>query len=125
MIKSKVLYTEEIDDMQLASEELFQQAEGFELEKSSFGLIFMDVETEYDELYRVLKEKWDIPFVGVTAIGMLTGRDGYCKSGISVMLLTSSDCRFAVGMTQGLTADDYREPVRKTIETLEKELEGE
>lgn len=125
MVKSIVLYTEEIDDLELAMEELSAQSSGFEFEKNSFGILFMDVETDYDELYELLREKWDIPFIGTTAIGMLNGCEGYCRSGISIMLLTSSDCRFSVGMTQNLNRDNYREQIAETYERLEQALDGE
>lgn len=125
MIRSIVLYTEEIDDLELATEELFSQASGFEPDDNTFGIICMDVDTDYPELYGRLREKWDFPIVGGTAIGTLTGKDGFCKTGISVMLLTSKDCSFAVGMTKGLTSDNYIEPVRETIQALKKELGSE
>lgn len=125
MMKSIVLYTEEIDDLELAAEELSAQAAEFEFEENSLGVLFMDEETEYAEFYRLLREKWDFPIVGATAIGMLTGLNGYCRSGISLMLLTSSDCRFAVGMTQILTVDNYMEQIREVYEQLEEALGGE
>ena len=122
MISSKVLYTEEIDDLEAAAEELTGQASGFELGSSTVGIMFMDVDTEYEELYDNLKEKWTFPLVAATAIGMLTGQGGYAKGGISVMLLTSSDCKFAVGMTEGLTVANHVEVITKTYNELEKEL---
>ena len=125
MMKSTVLYTEEIDDLDFAAEQLFSQASGFELLENSLGILFMDEDTEYAELYGLLRAKWDIPFVGATAVGMLTGSEGYCRSGISLMLLTSSDCRFAVGMTQNLSLENYYTPIRETYEALEKTLDGE
>ena len=124
-MKSTVLYTEEIDDIELAAEELFAQASGFAFQKNSLGIIFLDAETEYEELYGLLREKWDFPIVGATAIATLTGREGYCRSGISVMLLTADDCRFMVGMTEGLSVDNYREPIRQVYERLEQEAGGE
>lgn len=125
MMKSIVLYTEEIDDLELAAQELFSQAEDFTLEENTLGILFLDSDTEYPELYEQLREKWDFPLVGATAIGMLTGREGYCRSGISMMLLTSADCRFAVGMTKGLSVQNNVEPIREVFEELEKELDGE
>jgi len=125
MINSRVLFTEEIDDPEIASEELFSQAEGFEFQDSTVAILFMDVETVYAELYEQLRTKWDFPIVAATAIGMLTDHLGYSRTGISVMLLTSSDCKFAAGMTEGVTCDNYIEPIKKTYEDLEKQLGGE
>ena len=124
-MKSIVLYTEEIDDLELAAEELSSQASEFEFQKNSIGILFMDAETDYEELYGLLREKWDFPIIGSTAIGTLNGSEGYCRSGISIMLLTADDCRFAVGMTENISADNYVEPIRQVYEKLEKELDGE
>ena len=122
MISSTVLYTNEIDDLEQAAEELFDQAEGFQFQENTIGIMFMDVETEYPELYEQLREKWAFPIVAATTIGMLNDHDGYCQSGISLMLLTTDDCRFAVGMTNGLTATNCHEVIRETYEKLEEEL---
>ena len=107
MIKSKVVFTEEIDDLETAVEELCEQVGDFSLQKNSVGIIFMDEDTEYGELYPMLKEKWDIPFVACTALALLTGDEGLKKSGISLMLMSSDDCNFAVGMAEDLSIDDY------------------
>lgn len=125
MINSTVLYTEEIDDLDAAAEELFSQTSDFAFRENTIGILFMDTDTEYPELYEILKEKWSFPLVAVTAAGMLTDRTGFCKSGISVMLLTSDDCRFAVGMTEKITMENYAEVIRKTYEDLSKNLSGE
>ena len=45
MMKSIVLFTEEIDDIELAAEELFSQAAEFEFQENSLGIIFLDAET--------------------------------------------------------------------------------
>ena len=123
-MRSIVLHTEEIDDTSLAVEELSAQAKDFEFEENSLGIIFMDEETEYEELYEEIRKKWDIPFVGATAIATLNGSTGYCRSGITIMLLTAKDVRFAVGMTPALSVDNYMEPIRETYEKLEGELAG-
>lgn len=125
MIKSTVMYTEEIDDLETAAEELFSQTSDFERRKNTIAIIYMDVDTEYPELYELLREKWDFPIVASTAVGMLNNRTGYSRSGISVMLLTSDDCRFAAGITEKLSAENYAEEIKKTYEALEKSLSGE
>ena len=50
-MNSVVLYTEEIDDTELAAEELLSQASEFEFRENSLGILFMDAEAEYEELY--------------------------------------------------------------------------
>ena len=125
MIKSVVAYTEEIDDLEFAVEELTAQTQEFEFKKNSVAILFVDEDVEYEELYPMLKEKWDIPFVGSTAMAMLTGKQGYCKGGISVMILTSDDSKFSVGMTEPFNANNYKEKIKDAYEKIEQELDGE
>ena len=125
MIKSKVVFTEEIDDLETAVEELCEQVGDFTLQKNSVGIIFMDEDTEYGELYPMLKEKWDIPFVACTALALLTGDEGLKKSGISLMLMSSDDCNFAVGMAEDLSIDDYSWKIKDVYSQSEKQLAPE
>ena len=124
-MKSIVLYTEEIDDPAEAAEEIFGQAEGFEFEKNSIGIIFADEELEYEEFYGCLAEKWSFPIIGATALVSMAGTLGCKESGISMMILTADDCDFATGITTGITADNYREKIKETYGRLAGELAEE
>ena len=117
---SIVLYTEEIDDLQEAVQDLFAQAEGFVLKKNSLAVLFTEEDTDYPELYNLLAENWKFPVVGCTAMAMLLGKQGYCGTGISVLLLTADDCEFAAGMTDDLTKGNYERQIADKI----KELKG-
>ena len=71
---SIVLHTEEIDDLREGVGELLAQAGAFTLKKNSLALMFAEEETNYPELYSLLREQWDFPIVGCTTMGML-GRE--------------------------------------------------
>ncbi|MBQ9572583.1 MAG: FIST C-terminal domain-containing protein [Acidaminococcaceae bacterium] len=117
---SIVLYTEEIDDLQEAVQDLFAQTEGFVLKKNSLAVLFTEEDTDYQELYNLLAENWKFPVIGCTAMAMLLGKQGYCGTGISVLLLTADDCEFAAGMTDDLTKGNYESQIADKI----KELKG-
>ena len=68
---SVVLYTEEIDELDEAAEELFGQAESFSLKKNTLAILFTVDDTDYHELYEQLHKKWDFPIIGATAMTML------------------------------------------------------
>ncbi|MBQ9359874.1 MAG: FIST C-terminal domain-containing protein [Lachnospiraceae bacterium] len=118
-------YTEEIDDLEEATEELFSQIEGFKFLKNSIAILFTEEETDYPELYRILSDKWDFPIIGCTAMGMFLGKEGYCNMGISVMILTADDCEFASGMTGELNTDNYKAEIKGTYDGLRKTLKSE
>ncbi|MBO6210510.1 MAG: hypothetical protein J6N99_07445, partial [Schwartzia sp.] len=119
---SIVLYTEEIDDLRDAAEELFSQAEGFRRRKHSVAILFAEEDTNYPELHELLSERWDFPIVGCTTLAMLLAEQGCVRTGISVLLLSADDCEFAVGMTGNLDKENYREEIASLCESLLKEL---
>ena len=122
---SIVLYTEEIDDLQEAVQDLFEQAEAFPLKKNCLAILFTEEETEYPELYKLLSEQWRFPVIGCTAMAMLLGQQGYCGTGISVLLLTADDCEFAAGMTDELNKDNYERQIAGKMEELKAGLTSE
>ena len=124
-MESIVLYTEEIDDLQEAVREIFEQADGFGLKKSSLAILFTEDETDYPELYNLLAEKWKFPVVGCTAMAMLLGKQGYCGTGISVLLLTADDCEFAAGITDDLNKGNYERLIGDKLEELKAGLSSE
>ena len=117
---SIVLYTEEIDDLEEAAEELFSQMEGFSLKKNSMAILYTEEDTEYGELYDILKEKWDFPVIGCTAMAVLQGKEGYCQIGISVMILTADDCTFTAGITDEINLTNYKSEIPSKYEELKK-----
>ena len=119
---SKVLYTDEIDDLDEAVSELLDQARDFTLRKNSLAIVMAEEETEYRELYSKLSKVWSFPFIGCTTMAMLYDREGYCGTGISIMLLTADDCRFEVGMTGTLNSENYVEEVTSVYKTLSDRL---
>lgn len=121
-MKSIVLYTDEIDELSEAAEELFSKAEGFTLQKNSLGIIFGDPELDYPELYGYLSEKWSFPIIGTTAMATLVGRSGRNESGISMMIMTADDCTFAADITTDITGENYMEKLKETYERLSREM---
>ena len=90
------------------------------LKKNSLAVLFTEEDTDYQELYNLLAENWKFPVIGCTAMAMLLGKQGYCGTGISVLLLTADDCEFAAGMTDDLTKGNYESQIADKI----KELKG-
>lgn len=123
-MRSAVLYTEEIDEMNVAVEELFEQTKDFEFGKSSLAIIFTEEEVDYLELYEHLSKKWDFPMIGSTAMASLLGEQGYCGGGISVLLLSADDCTFAAGIAGDLNRSNYEEKLtdayRQTTAALDE-----
>ncbi len=122
---SITLYTDEIDDLEEAAGELFSQAEGFTLREHTLGILMAEEDTEYPRLYRLLSERWKFPIIGCTAMAMLLGTEGYCSSGISVLLMSADDCCFAAGITEELEQGNFREELTRVYRSLSDSLDGE
>ncbi len=118
-MESIVLYSEEIDELNETAEELFSQAKDFSFKKNTMGIFFCDPDLDYGELYPILRERWDFPIVGATALSSFTGDGGFKKTGISFMLITADDCGFACGMTEKLSQENYTEEIQKTARSLD------
>ncbi len=119
---SIVLYTEEIDDLGEAAEELFAQADKFPLKKNTLAVLFAEEDCDYPALYALLSARWRFPVIGGTTLAMLLAAQGCCRTGISVLLLTADDCAFAVGMTDELDNKNYRGEITRLCASLRKEL---
>lgn len=118
-MRSIVAHTEEIDDLDAATEELFAQTEDFALAKHSMAILYAEEDTEYPELYERLSRKWDFPIIGCTAMAMLSDKNGYCRGGISVLLLTADDCCFTAGITCELDKENYKDEITRLYKELE------
>lgn len=113
-MRSVVLFTDEIDDLDLAIGELkqqFQQAQG-KLLAHSGGLVMAHQDTDFKELSARLKEELGIPLVGCTAMSLFT-MQGYKTEGISVHIFTADDVKFAVGISGEVNQDNMQLAMRR------------
>ncbi len=119
---SIVLYTEEIDDLREAAEDLCAQAGKISLKKNTLALLFAEEDCDYPALYRLLSARWSFPVMGGTSLAMLLAEQGCCRTGISVLLLTAEDCDFAVGMTGELNNRNCRGEIGRLCAALRERL---
>ncbi len=124
-MRSFTAYTGEIDDLDAAVEELFAQTRDFALAKNTMALLFTEEETDYPALYERLSQRWDFPVIGCTAMAMLTDKLGYCRGGISVLLLTADDCTFTIGATGELERPHFKEQLAQLCRDLNARHTGE
>ena len=104
-MKSLQAFTEEIDFLDDAAEELSSQIDRNQLLKNTCSFIFCGHEVNVDELTENLKNKFDFPFFGCTGIGMLSS-NGFSQETITMLVLTADDCEFELGMTDEINTPD-------------------
>lgn len=102
-MRSIYAYTEEIDDLKKAVAELKHQVEQEgPLMSHSYGIVNCDYEVDTAKLAQLLKEEFDFPVMGCTAISMLNVKQGHTDLCISMMVMTADDCVFQGGITKEL-----------------------
>ena len=101
-MRSKTFFSDMIDEIDEAVEDIVEQIKGFELSKNSMGIVFADEEMDYPAFYEAFHKEFDFPLMGCTAMATLFGDIGYCDSGVSLMVLTADDCEFALEITDSL-----------------------
>ena len=124
-MQSKIAFTDEVDDVEGAAEEIFEAFDEFEFKKNSLGIIFMEEDVEYPELYEALSEKWDFPIIGCTCTAKLMSGHGFQSDGLSVMVMTDDDCVFAAGVTDELTRDNYESSISDLYNELKEKVGGD
>lgn len=123
-MKSVALFTDEIDDLDIAIEELVAQFGDFKLEAHSAGLLFAHPDTDLAELADRLQEEFGVPVVGTTAVAMFT-MEGFKNEGISLHIFTSGDCIFHTGCTNELTAANARAEITALYNRLTAGVDDE
>ncbi len=97
-MKSLQAFTEEIDDLDVAIEEIKKQLDLSQLLKNTCAIINCSSEVDVEEFRDKLCKEFDFPFVGCTGLGMLSS-EGFSQCSISMLVLTADDCTFEIGMT--------------------------
>lgn len=114
---SAVLFTDEIDDLDRAVDELVRQFADVKLCKNSAGLVFAHPDTDLSMLGQRLKERLGLPVIGATTLLMFT-MQGMKQEGISLHIFTGDDCNFSVGCTEDLTTENIEAEVSELYKRL-------
>lgn len=121
-MRSWVAKTEEIDDLEVAVEELKNGIPAEELLTNTVGIAYVYYDVDVDELSKLLCETFPFPVIGVSAMSLL-GNDGYLAYGMELLVMSADDVRFSVGMTEGLTKDNYKEEFSKLYKGMKGDTE--
>lgn len=123
-MKSISLFTEEMDDLETGVAELAAQYGDFQLLKNAVGVVLAHPDTDFDELIPLLKEQWDFPILGSTAMSMIVSKRGFATQGISLLIMTADDVVFSAGITDDLDSMDISKGVAEAYDKARAEIEG-
>lgn len=120
MIKSFTIYTQEVDDVDAAIEEIQSQLEGENRYlKNTVGIVSCYSEFVDTGVWKALCEKLPFDCVGTTTIANGV-RDDIGEMLLTIMVLTSDDVDFAIGLSDPITEETAVPLEKMYVETAEK-----
>lgn len=107
MIRSIVATTQEIDDIEFASHEIYEQIQrGLQLGSNSVGLLYSEAEVPIERLVAQLRDCLGFEILYTSPLATMNGEKGERLSS-ALTVLTSDDVRFAVERTEHITSENY------------------
>lgn len=116
--------TDEIDDLDIAVEELKKQIETFDLDENTFAFMVCGSEVDVHEFIPKLWDKLHIHFLGITSVGIMQN-DGYSEASICITVMTSSDVYFHGGLSEEVNSSEDIVEIIKLYRELKEKMEDE
>jgi len=125
MIKSYSIIINEVDETELALEELNSQLPKLELLKNTVGIVTVNKDFVISGVYSAVAKATPFPLVGMTSYSQIVnGKIGTFM--FSIMVLTSDDCEFVCGMSEPVPdTGDVKEQIQKFYNDMRSKLNGE
>ncbi len=119
-MRSATAITYELDDMQMAAEELIKQIrKAVPLGEHSVAMLHSQPEIDNGELSAILSRELGFPVIGGTTAGAATlNNDGHHELAIVLHVLTADDCRFATAISDSMAT----EPKERIFDTYQRAL---
>ncbi|MCL2389449.1 MAG: FIST C-terminal domain-containing protein [Elusimicrobia bacterium] len=117
MLKMYTAHTQELDDLQLVTEEIIKQIDLSKLLKNTIGIVTFHYDFAKSGVVEELKKKLPFEIIGMTTMaGAHTS--GYFETySLYLTVLTSDDVEFSTAMTKPLTNTDYKQPIADAYNT--------
>ncbi|MDR1082214.1 MAG: FIST C-terminal domain-containing protein [Deltaproteobacteria bacterium] len=112
MIKTMTAFTDEVDDIEFAMDDLVGKLDLDGLLASSLGIVACNREFTETDVVKALCERLRFPVLGATTNACaVSGSEGNMAP-LSILIMTSDDVTFRTSLTCDLT-DDYRAQIRE------------
>lgn len=121
-MRSYQAFSDEIDDLDLAVEQLAKQIESFDLSENTGGILYCGSEVDSSKLCEKLWNRFHLPFIGTTCLGQFTS-DGYREASICLNLFTGEDICFSGGLSGDLTSENMAEEIKEAYRALKMRMD--
>jgi len=113
-MKSTVVSTREIDNLEVAVKELVSKVkEKLTLARNSIGVVYCDADVEVDKLGKLISVDMGIDVVGLTTTATIERTEGYNDMGIVLCVMTADNVEFSVGCTGDLNKGNFPEVIKE------------
>lgn len=120
-MRSYQAFSDEIENLDLAVEQLAAQIETFDMSGSSGGILFCGSEIDTSLLCAKLWDRFKLPFIGTTCLGQFTS-NGYREASICLNVFAGEDLCFSGGMSNDLTRENMSEEIKEAYRVLKKNM---
>ncbi|MCL2410996.1 MAG: FIST C-terminal domain-containing protein [Treponema sp.] len=121
MINMYVARTSEVDELDLAIEEIKSQIDFSVLKKNSGGIIFCHIDFFESGLISELCKMLPFDVIGMTSMAGACA-NGYGLFDLTLTVLTSDDVSFKAGMTNGINKENYIDEVDKLYKVMRNDV---
>jgi hypothetical protein len=123
MIQMMTAYTEEVDEVDSALDEIFGHIDLGKLKKHSVGLITCHFDFTEAGFIKALCERLPFEVIGMTTMAS-ANQHGFSKYALSLTVLTSDEVLFQTAVTGSLNSDNYQQEITAAYAGAVKNLPG-
>jgi hypothetical protein len=124
-MQSKVAATYEIDDLDLAVQDLLAGLnDGFPLLKNTCGIIFCASDIDQKPFLAKFKARFPHDLVGCTGIATFEHKNGFHEMCTTLLVLTADDCEFAAVLSGAVTPENVREEIEGVWRAAQSKTPG-
>lgn len=120
-MRSYQAFSDEIDNLDLAVEQIAEQIEHFNLSSNTGGILYCGSEVDTTKLCQKLWDRLHLPFIGTTCLGQFTS-NGYQEASICLNLFTGEDISFSGGLSGDLTSDNMVEEIKEAYRNFKTKM---
>ncbi|MGB2578756.1 hypothetical protein AAIR98_000675 [Elusimicrobium simillimum] len=125
MLKMYTAHTQEVDDAQIALQELTSQIDTSKLLKNTIGLVTFHYDFGKTGVLEELSKKLPFEIVGMTTMAGAQSPGHIGVYSLFLTVLTSDDVQFSAGMSVPLTAQNYKTAIADTYQAARAKLPGD
>lgn len=119
-----VARTSEIDEIDIAIEEIKSQIDFSALKKNSGGIIYCHIDFVDSGVVAALTKELPFSVIGMTSMAMAC-EHGYGLYDLTLTVLTSDEVTFETGMTNPINKDNYIEEINNLYTSLRKNVKDD